>query len=158
MVLGSDGHGQIALDGGQPDIGLSVDPQSELRASPGVNPILPADRTPDALIPEDPTAESGAQIASIATIARAALTPRPWKSQRVEVRKGDSLTTILKRAGIDGRQVHSALRSLKGVYDPRGLRAGQELVVTAASEDEQPARLLSIAPRSRFRLSAPDHA
>ncbi|MGI9417137.1 MAG: peptidoglycan DD-metalloendopeptidase family protein, partial [Geminicoccaceae bacterium] len=65
--------------------------------------------------------------------------------RRVEVRKGDSLTTILKRAGINGQQVHSALRSLKGVYDPRGLRVGQELVVTAATRDDQPAQLLSIA-------------
>ncbi|MEM7045734.1 MAG: peptidoglycan DD-metalloendopeptidase family protein [Pseudomonadota bacterium] len=145
VIVGSEGRGQIALHDGQPGIALDVDTRSELQASPGVNPILPAERAPEAMIPDDPEAQSSARIASIATIARAALTPRPWKSQRVEVRKGDSLTTILKRAGIDGRQVHSALRSLKGVYDPRGLRAGQELIVTAAAEDDQPARLLSVA-------------
>jgi len=97
------------------------------------------------ITPPDPTTVIDSEVANLATVARAALTPRPWKSKTVEVRKGDSLTTVLKRAGIDGRQLQSALRSLKGVYDPRGLRAGQELVVTAAARDEQPDHLLSVA-------------
>ena len=139
-------RGQITLSDGQPEIAAETDALADLRASARQNPLRPADRpSGEAITPEDPMVASDAEMASIAAIARAALTPRPWKSQRVQVRKGDSLTTILKRAGIDGRQVHSALRSLKGVYDPRGLRAGQELIVTAANRDEQSAQLLSIA-------------
>ena len=139
-------HGQIALEGGRPEITSVTNALVDFKASVGVHPTAAVDRPRiEPIPPEDPKATSDSQHASIATIAKAALTPRPWKSQRVEVRKGDSLTTILKRAGIDGRQVHSALRSLKGVYDPRGLRAGQELVVTAAANQDQPAQLLSVA-------------
>ncbi len=156
------GFGQIALTDGHPGIAPALG--SRIGGQAAITPEVFGPPTPDALgsvgdvglgnsfIAETPAIETqapgmagDAEMAAIATIAKAALTPRPWKSRRVEVRKGDSLTTILKRAGIDGRQVHSALRSLKGVYDPRGLRAGQELVVTAAAENDEPAKLLSIA-------------
>ena len=135
-----EGRGQIMLGEGKPDIAPTASVLADLKATVQDNPVLSSDR-----LETDPKTMSDVEIASIATVAKAALTPRPWKSRRVEVRKGDSLTTILKRAGIDGQQVHSALRSLKGVYDPRGLRVGQELVVTAATRDDQPAQLLSIA-------------
>ncbi|MEZ5932867.1 MAG: M23 family metallopeptidase [Alphaproteobacteria bacterium] len=145
-LWGREGRGQIALEGGRPDIGADSDAIADLSASAREHPLRPADLPQLAPItPEDPQAAGEAQVASIATVAKAALKPRPWKSEKVEVRKGDSLTTILKRAGIDGQQVHSALRSLKGVYDPRGLRVGQELVVTAATHQDKPAQLLSIA-------------
>jgi len=141
-----EGRGQIALADGKPDIAPNGSALADLRASAQQNPLRPTDLPQlQSITPDDPKASSDARVASIATIAKTALTARPWKSQRVEVRRGDSLTTILKRAGINGQQVHSALRSLKGVYDPRGLRAGQELIVTAATHDNKPARLLSIA-------------
>ena len=140
------GRGQIALADGRPAIAPASNSLADLSASTQQNPLRPSDLPDsDPITPEDPKATSDARVASIASIAKAALQPRPWKSERVEVRRGDSLTTVLKRAGIDGQQLHSALRSLKGVYDPRGLRVGQELVVTAASHDNQPTRLLSIA-------------
>ena len=139
-LTGREGRSQIMLGEGKPDIAPTASVLADLKAAVQDNPVLSSNR-----LETDPKAMSDVEIASIATVAKAALTPRPWKSRRVEVRKGDSLTTILKRAGIDGQQVHSALRSLKGVYDPRGLRVGQELVVTAATRDDQPAQLLSIA-------------
>jgi murein DD-endopeptidase MepM/ murein hydrolase activator NlpD len=121
-----------------PAAGVSAlhDLQADARAGSGF---------PAAITPPDPALTSESEVAAIARIAKAALTPRPWKTQKVKVRKGDSLTTILKRAGIEGRQVHTALRSLRGVYDPRGLRSGQELAVTAATREGQPAQLLSVA-------------
>jgi murein DD-endopeptidase MepM/ murein hydrolase activator NlpD len=148
--------GQIALADGQ----LTISPSSssspasatlpsraeiQAEAMQGLDAAASADHIELEGLQPELTATREAEIASVATVARAALTPRPWKSQRVEVRKGDSLTTVLKRAGVDGRQVHSALSSLKGVYDPRNLRAGQELTVTAATREEQPAHLLSVA-------------
>lgn len=139
-------RGQITIAGGQPEIKLDADALADLQASQQQHPLRATDRPQlTSIAPDDPKALSDVEMAAVATVARAALTPRPWKSQRVEVRKGDSLTTILKRAGIKGQQVHSALRSLKGVYDPRGLRIGQELIVTAATDENQPAQLLSIA-------------
>ncbi|MGI9485270.1 MAG: peptidoglycan DD-metalloendopeptidase family protein [Geminicoccaceae bacterium] len=145
-VWGRQERGQFALANGQPDIAPDINVRTDLRASAQHPSFQVTDRPAvEPITPEDPKAESDSQIASLATIAKAALTPRPWKSQQVEVRRGDSLTTILKRAGIDGQQVHSALRSLKNVYDPRGLRAGQQLIVTAATRENQPAQLLSVA-------------
>ena len=46
---------------------------------------------------------------------------------------------------MEGGQVHAALRSLRGIYDPRNLPAGQELAITAATRDNQPAHLISVA-------------
>jgi murein DD-endopeptidase MepM/ murein hydrolase activator NlpD len=148
-------RGQISITGGQPEITSPIiEPstsalaalQARGQASMRQNPLRPAARPPlESINPDDPKALSDAERANIATVAKAALTPRPWKSKRVEVKKGDNLTAVLRRAGIDNQQVHSALRSLKGVYDPRALRAGQELVVTAATQENQPARLLSVA-------------
>lgn len=145
-IWSREGRGQIGLGEGQPEITADSNALVDFKAAAGDRPLAALERPPaEPIAPENPKATSDSQIASIATIAKAALTPRPWKSQRVEVRKGDNLTSILKRVGIDGQQVQSALRSLKGVYDPRGLRAGQELIVTAAAREDQPAQLLSVA-------------
>jgi murein DD-endopeptidase MepM/ murein hydrolase activator NlpD len=92
-----------------------------------------------------PALSSETELANIARLSKAALTPRPWATQAITARSGDSLTTILKRAGVEGRQIHAALQSLRGVYDPRGLRVGQELAVTAAALERQPTQLLSVA-------------
>ncbi len=45
----------------------------------------------------------------------------------VEVKSGDSLMQVLTEAGIERRQAHSAIQSLRGVYNPRRLRVGDEL-------------------------------
>ncbi len=145
-VWSRKGRAQITPAEGQSDTASDANVLADLRASTRQHAFGAANRPRvEPLTPEDPKAVSDSEIASLATIAKSALTPRPWKSQRVEVRRGDSLTTILKRTGINGQQVHSALRSLKGVYDPRGLRTGQELIVTAATREGQPAQLLSVA-------------
>lgn len=145
-VRGRMGRDHIALPDGKPQAVPESSAIAGLQASAQPNALRPGDRgQARPITPEDPSASEDVEVASIATVAKAALKPRPWKSERVEVRPGDSLTTLLKRAGIDGKQLHSALRSLKGVYDPRGLRAGQELVVTASTHAERPAQLLSIA-------------
>lgn len=136
--------GQISVGDGQ--LAITANARAEGRAATSADAFdVKATLPKDSILPPNPALLSDAETASIATVAKAALTPRPWKSERVQVRRGDSLTTILKRAGIDGRQVHSAIRSLKGVYDPRGLRIGQELIVTAADRENKPAQLLSVA-------------
>ena len=150
--LAKANFGRIALTNGQLALtpiapgSITANARLEHGAAAGLDAVI-AGKSRDlaSIAPVDPTITSDADVANIAEVARAALTPRPWKSQRVEVQKGDSLTTVLKRAGIDGRQLQGALRSLKGVYDPRGLRAGQELVVTAATREDRPAHLLSVA-------------
>jgi murein DD-endopeptidase MepM/ murein hydrolase activator NlpD len=143
QAAASKGGIDAAADG--VSIGPTSDVKSGLQGPALANPAAGGLKPPEAIARPDPAASGEAEAETVAAIAKAALTPRPWKSQTVEVRRGDSLTTILKRAGIEGRQVHRALRSLRGVYDPRGLQAGQELRVTAAARDGQPAQLLSVA-------------
>ena len=45
------------------------------------------------------------------------------------VKSGDTLGRILNRAGADGQTAAAAVRALKGVFDPRDLRAGQTIRV-----------------------------
>jgi murein DD-endopeptidase MepM/ murein hydrolase activator NlpD len=53
--------------------------------------------------------------------------------EQVTVRRGDTLSNILDRAQIDAAQAHAVVQSLRGVYDPRRLKVGQELLITAAA-------------------------
>ncbi len=131
---------------GTPTTGQDVTASDHVQASSQAVRDFPA-ALPEvsAITPPSPAITSDTELASLASITKAALTPRPWETQAIKARRGDSLTTILKRAGVDGQQVHAALSSLRGVYDPRNLRVGQELAVTAAMREQQPAHLLSIA-------------
>ena len=62
------------------------------------------------------------------------------------MRRGDTLMNILLRAQIDQAEAHAAVASLRDVYDPRRLRAGQELALTAQSGAEEARRgLLRLA-------------
>lgn len=86
--------------------------------------------------------------------AKGALARRPWTTDRVTVSRGDTLMDILDRAEIGRRQAHAAIQSLSKIYDPRRLKAGQQLRITAGHEardgqEEQdkagPRQLLSMA-------------
>ena len=81
-----------------------------------------------------------------ARLAKAVL-PAPERSiDQVTVRRGDTLIDILSRAGIAQAEAHAAVRSLRTVYDPRRLRAGQELSIRAENEPAGPSarRLLGL--------------
>jgi murein DD-endopeptidase MepM/ murein hydrolase activator NlpD len=70
----------------------------------------------------------------------------PWQAEQVTVQRGDTLSNILDRAQIDAAQAHAVVQSLRGVYDPRRLRVGQELLITAAARDGGAGReLMSLA-------------
>lgn len=75
-----------------------------------------------------------AELAGQARLAKAALSERPWFTEQITVRRGDTLMDILNRAGIASSEAHAAVQSLRTVYDPRRLRAGQELLIRAAHE------------------------
>jgi murein DD-endopeptidase MepM/ murein hydrolase activator NlpD len=72
---------------------------------------------------------SDAEITQEARLAKASL---PWSTEQIVVRPGDTLMDILTRARIDQVEAHAAIQSLRNIYDPRRLRAGQELAITAA--------------------------
>ena len=80
------------------------------------------------------------------------IAPQPeWRrpvSRAVKVRRGDTLMTVLTSSGIDRRQGHAAVSALRQVFDPRSLRAGQEITLEfAADADGAPDRLLSVSLR-----------
>jgi murein DD-endopeptidase MepM/ murein hydrolase activator NlpD len=90
---------------------------------------------------------SDAERTQEARLAKEVLRPDPRTVEQVTVRRGDTLSNILDRARIDAAEAHAVVQSLRGVYDPRRLKAGQELLITA--EDERAAgaarRLMGLA-------------
>lgn len=77
---------------------------------------------------------SDAELTQEARLTKAALREAdPWEVEQVTVERGDTLSNILDRARIDAAQAHAVVQSLRGVYDPRRLKVGQELLITAAA-------------------------
>jgi murein DD-endopeptidase MepM/ murein hydrolase activator NlpD len=80
-------------------------------------------------------------------------------AQTVEVRRGDTLLSILLSAGVSTAEAHEAVSSLAEVYDPRQLRPGQfltlELERSRRSEGTLRLAGLSFAvdPRKELALS-----
>ena len=72
------------------------------------------------------------ETAPEARLTKAALPRSDFSIEQVTVERGDTLMDILGRAGIGATEAHAAAQSLRKVYDPRRLRAGQELLITAA--------------------------
>lgn len=58
-----------------------------------------------------------------------AVAGRSAAQARVTVQHGDTLMAMLQRQRIDRQEAHRAIQSLRGTFDPRRLRAGQELTV-----------------------------
>ncbi len=79
-----------------------------------------------------PGFEAAATLPDPTPSVAAAPMPLPSRAviaREVEVRRGDTLMEILLRLGIPRAQAHEAIASLRTVYDPRRLRAGQYLTV-----------------------------
>lgn len=56
---------------------------------------------------------------------------RPLR-QVVQVDRGDTLLDLLVRIGVSSAEAHEAIGALRKVYNPRSLRAGQEITVSFA--------------------------
>lgn len=72
---------------------------------------------------------------------------RASKSLVEEVRKGDTLSTVLARVGVNNNQAAEALKVLREVYNPRDLRPGQSIRISlqAAEKDADLLELQAIA-------------
>ncbi len=77
---------------------------------------------------------SAAEASQEARLDQGALPEPPGSTERIVVRRGDTLMDILTRARIDQGEAYAAVESLRTVYDPRRLRAGQALAITAADD------------------------
>ena len=53
--------------------------------------------------------------------------PDPVIERKFTVKKGDTLATVLRRAGVSHPDAHAAVRAFSKKYDPRYIRVGQEL-------------------------------
>jgi murein DD-endopeptidase MepM/ murein hydrolase activator NlpD len=123
--------------------------------------IAPAARTPDAPdaarapdLPDgiDPgdfrLSETGPEPAETTEIEEA-----PSEQRVVMVRRGDTLLDLLINAGIGRAEAHEAVTALRGVYNPRDLRPGQEITLTLVPIilGEQPSLLGASFPATAER-------
>lgn len=79
------------------------------------------------------------------------------RTQTVTLRAGDSLATVLARAGVARDDAYAALAALKDVYNPRSVRSGLSVDLTfsvAPGEDDAVARFegLAFAPDYSRRI------
>ncbi|MBL8702619.1 MAG: M23 family metallopeptidase [Alphaproteobacteria bacterium] len=56
----------------------------------------------------------------------------------IAVRRGDTLMDILLSVGLPRAEAHEAVSALSGVFDPRGLKPGQEITFTFAPGESGP--------------------
>jgi murein DD-endopeptidase MepM/ murein hydrolase activator NlpD len=104
--------------------------------------IAPAARTPDAWVGIDAAdfrlSETGPEPTETAEDEEIASEQRV-----VMVRRGDTLLDLLLNAGIARAEAHEAVSALRGVFNPRSLRPGQEITLTVAPLNlgEQPSLL-----------------
>jgi murein DD-endopeptidase MepM/ murein hydrolase activator NlpD len=83
-----------------------------------------------------------AEASQEARLDKAALPDQAGSTEQIVVRRGDTLMDILTRARITQAEAYAAVESLRRVYDPRRLRAGQALAITAAEDAADPRRRL----------------
>jgi murein DD-endopeptidase MepM/ murein hydrolase activator NlpD len=91
---------------------------------------------------------TSAEAGQEARLDKAALPEQPGSTEQIVVRRGDTLMDILSRAQIDQGEAYAAVESLRTIYDPRRLRAGQALTITAADDsaaDDPTRRLLGLS-------------
>jgi murein DD-endopeptidase MepM/ murein hydrolase activator NlpD len=80
--------------------------------------------------PQVSTSAAAATPPPIPALVKAPEPPQPLV-QTVEIENGDNLMDVLIKAGAERAEAHTAIQSLKGVYDPRrDLRVGDELQIT----------------------------
>jgi murein DD-endopeptidase MepM/ murein hydrolase activator NlpD len=138
-----EGSGQLAVGafmGAMPRRSRGSAPAATLEPVPPAAPEPLAATAPPALLPIPirlAALSSDALAMPQAQLAKRAVEPIRHAALQVVVESGDTLMDILIRSGIDPIDAHAAVLALRDVYDPRRLRAGQELAIVAgASEDE----------------------
>ncbi|MDD9876863.1 MAG: peptidoglycan DD-metalloendopeptidase family protein [Magnetovibrio sp.] len=90
----------------------------------------------------NPSAASGPETTgpkSPFAVGRAPDAPVPVVEHRFPVREGDTLATVLERAGVAGAEARAAIQAFSKKHNPRYIRSGQELRVRyqpAAADDQ----------------------
>lgn len=82
--------------------------------------------------------------------------PQEPRIQTVKIGRGDTLMGALVSAGVERQEAHSAIESLRDVYDPRSLRIGDEITVTFGDPENQDDMFqgFSLEPSPAFKIQA----
>ena len=82
-----------------------------------------------------PTTDADSQLDPVAQWEAATQLPVPPSVARTfVVRSGDNLASVLRKAGVDRAQAYAAVRSLRGIYDPRrDFKIGDALKISLAT-------------------------
>ena len=73
--------------------------------------------------------ETSPPLLSQPLIKNRSVLPNPVIEHKFSVRKGDTLATVLFRAGVSLGDAHAAVRAFSKKHDPRYIRVGQELKI-----------------------------
>ena len=115
--------------------------------------IAPAARTPDVWAGIDPAdfrlSETGPE--PVETAEDEEITSS--EQRVVMVRRGDTLLDLLLNAGIARAEAHEAVSALRGIFNPRSLKPGQEITLTVLPLNigEQPSLLSAVFPATAER-------
>lgn len=97
--------------------------------------------------PADPASAASDELAASAAPGTLPSAESSAQRERVErVRRGDTLITVMTRAGVSPADAHGAAKALRGVYNPKALKIGQEIKLTfvASPEDGEDLHSLSL--------------
>ncbi|MGB0671998.1 MAG: M23 family metallopeptidase [Rhodospirillales bacterium] len=75
------------------------------------------------------------------------------KTKAARLERGDTLSGLLARSGVDNADAFAVIEALRTVYKPRDLRAGQVFTLTfqPSAEKNKPAALISVSLRPDVR-------
>lgn len=157
VILAADATPRLLVEDMRPDAraeDVRIADRAAETAPPGDEAEDSLPQTPLASL-HQPADEAGAAPAEAAAApeAEAAQPVSPEHVTRtVEIGRGDTLMGVLMREGANRDDAHMAIAALRSHYDPRKLRAGQELELTfeewpreaalSSAEEEAPANML----------------
>ncbi|MHC8507882.1 MAG: peptidoglycan DD-metalloendopeptidase family protein [Rhodospirillales bacterium] len=107
-------HGEIHAAAPAPEAPAPAAPAAPAPAPAALTEIKPAEQAAEiALLPPEPPA----------------VEPDPV-TRTVTLKRGDTLGKVLDRAGVSGRDAHMTATALRKVFNPRDLKAGQNVMLT----------------------------
>ena len=97
----------------------------------------PSDETSDADQTNDVYPDETMGEAPVATDDADPANPSAAIAQTVQVRRGDTLITVLVNAGVSHDDAYSAIEALQDLFAPKNLRPGQEIALTFSAPEKQ---------------------
>jgi len=125
----------------------------------------PAGSAPEAFAPSPQATPTVSQTLAGRLGARAAAAPSAAADdestpvrQRIErVRRGDTLITVMTRAGASTTDAREAAQALRGIYNPKALKIGQEIKLTFAPTQDDGRDLHSVSLQASIERDVAVH-